>query len=245
MPPTCLREPSSATWVAPANSRGLALVVEDDPGALKFIELTLRKAGFTVLTAASAEEALQHFAQRQPRIALVDLGLPGMDGFELCQLLRFQCEGLGIVILTGRDEDSARVLGLDQGADDYVLKPFSPDVLMAHINAVLRRCVRQADSATSLTLGDLKVDFQSMKATKAGQEVDLTPREFALLVTFLRHPGQVLSREQLRTMVWGENHFGSTKSLDVFVCKLREKLEDDPAHPQHFKTARGVGFICD
>lgn len=220
------------------------LIVEDDPIARKYIRITLQKTGFQVLEAGSGEEALNLFEQHPPNVVLLDLGLPGMDGFEVCQLMRKQREDLAILILTGRSDDSDKVSGLDLGADDYLVKPFGPDVLLARINAVLRRCNRQHQGSDVLTLDDLRLEFRTMKVFKAGQPVDLTRREFALLATFLTHQGEVLTRDRLRSEIWGENHFGSAKALDVFVCKLREKLEDDPAHPKYFKTAWGVGFVC-
>lgn len=220
------------------------LVVEDDLVARKFICTTLRKTGCKVIEAVTGEEALELFGLNRPQVVLVDLGLPGMDGFELCIEMRRRGEDLAILILTGRGDDSDKVLGLDLGADDYLVKPFGPEVLLARMNAVLRRCKARSGPSDTLALGDIRLEFHGMKVFKRGVQVDLTPREFALLATFLKHPGQVLSREQLHRGVWGENHFGSSKALDVFICKLREKLEDDPTHPKHFLTQRGMGFIC-
>ena len=151
---------------------------------------------------------------------------------------------MAILILTGRSDDSDKVSGLDLGADDFLVKPFGPDVLLARINAVLRRCSRQHLLADVLTLHDLRLEFHTLKVFKGDKEVDLTKREFALLAAFLKHPGELLTREQLQRAVWGENHFGSAKALDVIVCKLREKLEDNPAHPKYFKNEWGVGFVC-
>lgn len=220
------------------------LVVEDDEFARKYIRMTLQKAGYHVVEAGTGEEALDLFDQQPPNAVLLDIGLPGMDGFEVCQMMRARREDMAILILTGRSDDSDKVSGLDLGADDYLVKPFGPDVLLARINAVLRRCFRQIQDSDVLTLGDLRLEFHTMKVFKGPNPIDLTKREFSLLATFLKHPGEVLSRDRLRNEVWGENHFGSAKALDVFVCKLREKLEDDPAHPKYFRTAWGVGFVC-
>ncbi len=253
----CLPEPTPAqiplrghqdspgqSWVGIMESISPVLLVEDDPVARKFIRITLQKAGFKVHEAGSGEEALDLFERHPTQVALLDIGLPGMDGFELCQKLRQRSEAVAILILTGRGDDSDKVSGLELGADDYLVKPFGPDVLVARIRAVLRRYAHQSQVSNTLSLGDLRLECLTMKVFKGGREVDLTPREFALLAAFLRHPGEVLTREQLRDEIWGEHHFGSAKALDVFVCKLREKLEDDPAHPQHFKTEWGVGFVC-
>jgi DNA-binding response OmpR family regulator len=219
-------------------------VVEDDPSARKYISLTLQKAGYQVMEAGSGEEALELFDHQPTRVALLDLGLPGMDGFELCAEIRQRSEDMAILILTGRSDDSDKVSGLDLGADDFLVKPFGPDVLLARINAVLRRCSRQNQTADVITLHDLRLEFHTLKVYKKDREVDLTKREFALLAAFLKHAGEVLTRDRLHEEIWGENHYGSAKALDVLVCKLREKLEDDPAHPKYFRTAWGVGFVC-
>jgi DNA-binding response OmpR family regulator len=167
-----------------------------------------------------------------------------MDGFKLCTEIRKRSEDTAILILTGRGDDSDKVFGLDLGADDYLVKPVAPDVLVARINAVMRRCKRQNQTSDVLSIGDLRMELHTLKVFKGNREVDLTKREFALLAAFLKHPGEVLSRDKLRDEVWGENHHGNAKGLDVFVCKLREKLEDDPTHPEYFRTAWGVGFVC-
>lgn len=227
-----------------AGNRCTVLVVEDDPGALKYLSLTLQKAGCHVVEAGSGEDGLALFEEARAQVVLVDLGLPGMDGFELCTEIRKRREETAILIVTGRGDDSDKVWGLHLGADDYLVKPFGPEILVARINAVLRRCSRKAPSLDGLRLGPLRLEFQKMKVFKGDTPVALTPHEFALLAAFLRHPGEVLTREWLHREVWGENHVGSSKALDVLVCKLREKLEDDPARPRTFLTERGVGFIC-
>lgn len=231
--------------VSYGGSHCTVLVVEDDPGARKYISLTLQKAGCRVVEAGSGEEGLDLFDEASTQVALVDLGLPGMDGFELCSEIRRRREDTAILIVTGRGDDTDKVWGLDLGADDYLVKPFGPEILVARINAVLRRCRRKLQSLDGLRLGQLRLEFHKMKVFKANVPVALTPHEFALLTAFLRHPGEVLTREWLHREVWGENHAGSSKALDVLVCKLREKLEDDPAHPELFRTERGVGFICE
>lgn len=245
-PPEELVERDSAAFKAIGEipRRCTALIVEDDLVARKFIRTTLQKAGCQVLEADSGEEALALFELHAPQVALLDLGLPGMDGLEVCRKLRERREDMAILILTGRGEDSDKVSGLNLGADDYLVKPFAPDVLVARINAVLRRCKRQHQTQDVLTLGELRLEFRTLKVFKGDKVVDLTRREFALLAAFLKHPGEVLSRDQLRNEVWGENHHGSAKGLDVFVCKLREKLEEDPANPKYIRTAWGVGFVC-
>lgn len=243
-PPTD-RLPRSANWTGAVGTSCSALVVEDDPGARKYICLTLQKAGFRVMEADDGGSAMELFDRRAPQVALLDLGLPDMDGFDLCRRMRQRREDLGILILTGRGDDSDKVSALDQGADDYLVKPFGPEVLVARIRAVLRRCSRQNQTPNLLVHGDLRLEFHTLKVFKDDREIDLTPHEFTFLAAFLKRPGEVLTREQLHREVWGENHHVSPKALDVLVFKLREKLEDDPAHPKRFRTERGIGFICD
>lgn len=236
---------ASAPWSARTMGPPcLALVVEDDPQARKYIRITLKEAAFHVLETDNGEEAMEILHHRFPRVVLLDIGLPGIDGFEVCSRMRAQREDMGILILTGRGDDAAKVSALNLGADDYLVKPFSPEVLVARVNAVLRRCSQQIRVSSTLILGDLRLDTLTMRTYKDGAEVDLTLRELALLSAFLRHPGEVLTREELSEEIWGQNHFGSTKAVDVYVCKLREKLEKDPTHPCHFLTERGVGFVC-
>lgn len=244
VPPSLLRTPRAPEWTGTAEPACPALVVEDDSEARKYIRITLQKAGFKVMEASSGEEALDLFDRRTPRVVLLDIGLPGMDGFEVCGKMRQRRDDIAILFLTGRGDDSDKVSGLELGADDYLVKPFGPDVLVARIKAVLRRCTRQNQASDILTLGDLRLEFHTLKVYKGKREVDLTPREFSLLAAFLKHPAEILTRDQLRADVWGENHCGSAKALDVLVCKLREKLEDDPAHPRYFRTEWGVGFVC-
>lgn len=242
--PSLPRDAQAFKWVGTAEPTCTALVVEDDCMARKYIRITLQKAGFKVMEASNGEEALELFHQEQPRVALLDIGLPGMDGFEVCRRMRQQREDMAILILTGRGDDTDKVSGLELGADDYLVKPFGPEVLVAQIKAVLRRCVRQNQTSDVLTHGDLRLEFHTLKVFKGNREVDLTPREFTLLAAFLKHPGEVLTREQLHREVWGEQHHVSPKALDVNIFKLREKLEEDPAHPRYFRTERGVGYIC-
>ena len=246
-PPLPWRHRPGGAAEAPHRPKGThagldVMVVEDDPGARKYIRIALQKAGYQVREAGSGEEALGLMDERPPGIVLLDIGLPGIDGFEVCRRLRSWREDLAILMITGRSGDADKVSSLDLGADDYLVKPFNPDVLMARIRAVARRCCRPPQPAEGLEHGDLRIEFLGMKVFKGDREVDLTPREFSLLAAFLRHPDEILTRDRLHREVWGEHHFGSAKALDVLVCKLREKLEDDPAHPKRFRTEWGVGY---
>ncbi|MFN7959189.1 MAG: response regulator transcription factor [Holophagaceae bacterium] len=221
------------------------LVVEDEPLARVSIRATLLKAGFLVIEAESGEQALALFDQGpSPDVVILDIGLPGLDGFEVCQAMRRKRADAAILMLTARADPSDKITGLTLGADDYLVKPFNPGELVARIRAVLRRSALQAPSMEPLSFGELRLEPRSQKAYKRGVDANLSPREFALLAALLRHPGQVMSREKLATEVWGPAHRGKARALDVFVCKLRDKIEDDPDHPAYVRTAWGAGYIC-
>ena len=243
--PTPVRRPVSrnlGTFPVPLPSEPV-LVVEDEPRTRRYLCLALQKSGFKVLEAGHGAEAMELFHRQVPRVVLLDIGLPDMSGFDLCRAMRQQREDLAILMATGRAEDADKVTGLELGADEYLVKPFGPEVLVASIKAVLRRCTHAPSPSGELAYGPLRLDPLTLKAFKDDRELDLTPKEFALLALFLRHPGQVLTRERLHQEIWGEHHYCCPKTLDVFICKLREKLEADPAHPVHLRTERGVGFV--
>lgn len=221
------------------------LVVEDEPLARVSIRAALVKGGFRVIEAESGEQALGHFVQGPfPDVVILDIGLPGLDGFEVCQRIREKRADTPILMLTARADPSDKITGLTLGADDYLVKPFNPGELVARIRAVLRRSIQRTPSLEPLVFGDLSLDPQSRKAFKNGVDVNLSPREFTLLAALLRHPGQVMSREKLAKEVWGGAEHGKARALDVFVCKLREKIEDDPARPHYVRTAWGAGYVC-
>jgi len=198
-----------------------------------------------VIEAESGEEALARFDQvPHPAVVILDIGLPGLNGFEVCRQIRERREDVAILMLTARADPEDKITGLDLGADDYLVKPFNPGELVARIRAVLRRAALRPPPEEPITIGDLTLDFQSQKAFKNGVDVNLSPREFALLAALFRHSGQVMSREQLGNEVWGTSHRGTARALDVFVCKLREKIEDDPSSARLIKTIRGAGYRC-
>ena len=223
----------------------LALVVEDEPVTRRFIRTSLLKDGFKVIEAESGEEALGLFDQApSPNVVLLDIGLPGLDGFEVCRKIREKRADTAILMITARADPEDKITGLDLGADDYLVKPFNPGELVARIRAVLRRAALRPAPEEPLVFGDLTLDFQTQNAFKNGVDVNLSPREFSILAALLRHPGQIMSRDQLAKEIWGETRNGNARALDVFVCKLREKIEDDPSCPRCIKTVRGAGYTC-
>jgi DNA-binding response OmpR family regulator len=238
-------DPKSGGGKLPAEGADLwVLVVEDEPLTRLSLRTALLKGGFGVLEADSGEAALGLFDKASPDVVILDIGLPGLSGFEVCQKIREKRKDIAILMLTARADTEDKINGLELGADDYLVKPFNPGELVARIRAVLRRSVSRSPSGEPLVFENLRLDFQSQKTFKDGVDVNLSPREFALLAALLRHPGQVMSRDQLSKEVWGLAKRGNARALDVFICKVREKIEDDPARPHYIRTAWGAGYVC-
>ncbi|MER5964616.1 response regulator transcription factor [Streptomyces sp. NPDC002057] len=220
------------------------LVVDDDPTVAEVVTGYLERAGCAVEHAADGPEALRRAAARWPDLVVLDLMLPGLDGFEVCRRLR-EAGPVPVIMLTARGDEADRITGLETGADDYVTKPFSPRELVLRVESVLRRtrtaAAAPAERRAALRSGDLTVDPATRRATRAGGELALTLREFDLLVYFLEHPGAAHTREDLMRHVWGWD-FGDLSTVTVHVRRLRAKIEDDPARPRLVQTVWGVGY---
>jgi DNA-binding response OmpR family regulator len=218
------------------------LVVEDDEGIRSSMRLALEGEGYEVDEAATGEEGLEHFAKQPSDVVLIDLMLPGMDGFECCRSLRRQ-SAVPIIIVTARSDTHDVVAGLEAGADDYVTKPFVTKELGARIRALLRRARPAGDEPTALVFGDFElVPEEGVLRRRDGTEVHCTKTEFRLLVELASSPSKVLSREQLLDRVWGYDYFGDGRLVDVHIRRLRTKIEPDPALPRHILTVRGMGY---
>ncbi len=218
--------------------KGAILVVEDEQAIAELVRAYLRRDGFDVVWARSGEEALEELSRHPVRLVVLDIGLPGIDGFEVCRRLRSRT-GVPILILSARDDEIDRVSGLEAGADDYVVKPFSPRELVARVKAILRRAsggVAIDDGA--LAVGGVELDRGARTVTVAGEAVELTGREFDLLAALLSHAGVVLSRDRLLELVWGGEFAGGTRTVDVHVAQLRAKLD----RPGLIETVRGAGY---
>jgi DNA-binding response OmpR family regulator len=215
---------------------GTALLVEDEDAIAALVRSYLERDGFTVVRAARGDEALVELERRPVRVVVLDVGLPDMDGFDVCRAIRARSR-VPVLMLTARDEEPDRITGLEMGADDYVTKPFSPRELLARVRAVLRRAEAWAE-APLLTLGDVSVRREARVATVAGDPVELTGKEFDLLAFFLGNADAVLSRELLLDRVWGLAFPGGTRTVDVHVASLRRKL----GRPALIRTVRGIGY---
>lgn len=213
------------------------LVVEDDESISELIAYNLKQAGYDVLTAYDGESGLTIALKEELDLVLLDVMMPGMDGWEVCRQLR-QVSDVPILFLTAKDAEFDRVQGLELGADDYVTKPFSPRELIARVKAILRRAARPSE-LEQMSIGTLNIDFRSHQVTLAGETLNLTPMEYQLLRILAMNPGQVFSREELLTKVWGEDFFGDQRTVDVHISHLREKLG---VASDLVQTARGFGY---
>jgi two-component system response regulator RegX3 len=219
------------------------LFVEDEPSIYEPFSKALAREGFEPVVARTAAKALELAVDGDFAIVLLDLTLPDGDGRDVCRALR-RTSSVPILMLTARGTEADRIVGLELGADDYVVKPFSGGEVIARIRAILRRAKapEEAPPPGPVTVGELEVDIASRRAHLGSDELQLSRKEFDLLAELIRHAGRVVTREQLMDRVWDENWFGSTKTLDVHVRWLRQKLGDDPADPRYVHTVRGVGF---
>ena len=221
------------------------LLVEDDPSIRMAIELALTRQGHQVATAATGEEALELWQSQRPELVVLDVMLPGLDGFEVCRRIR-RTDQVPIILLTARSDDIDVVVGLESGADDYVVKPVQPRVLDARIRAVLRRHGNgSSDAGDTAVFGDLVVDRAAMTVTRGGGAISLTPTELKLLVELSRRPGQALSRQQLLRLVWDHDYLGDSRLVDACVQRLRAKVELVPSDPRLIRTVRGIGYRLD
>jgi DNA-binding response OmpR family regulator len=216
---------------------GVAVVIEDDEAIAELVGAYLEQAGFRVVRERTGEGGLEAVELRDPRFVVLDLGLPDLDGVEVCRQLRGS-GSVPILILTARDEEVDRILGLELGADDYLTKPFSPRELVARVRAILRRAEPQAPESGVIELGDLRVDLRSRSVAVAGSTVPLRTLEFELIAELAQNAGQVVTRDRLLERVWGITFAGGTRTVDVHVAQLRKKL----GRPDLIQTVRGVGY---
>ncbi|MGV8980732.1 response regulator transcription factor [Clostridium sp.] len=218
------------------------LVVEDEKHIRDFIALNLSLSKFQVIEASSGEEGLIKYEAEKPEVVILDIMLPNMDGYEVCKRLRGNGYGCCIIMLTAKAQDMDKIIGLDIGADDYMVKPFNPMELISRINANLRKTKGNNISLDVLTYRQLKLNKSSQKFYKSDVEIEFTFREFSLIQVFMENINKALSRETLLDLSWGEDFFGEIKTVDVHVRRIREKIEDNPSKPIYIQTVWGVGY---
>lgn len=221
------------------------LVVDDEKPIVDILQYNLEKEGYTVVTAYDGEEALNLVNKERPNLIILDIMLPKKDGFAVCREIRSKWD-IPILMLTAKEMEMDKVLGLELGADDYVTKPFSAREISARVKALLRRSgladLQAGKEKTRIEAGSISVDQNEMQVYNLGKPIELTLREYSLLLFLIMKPGFVFSREQLLDQVWGYDYIGDDRTVDVTVRRLREKLEQDPAQPEYIKTKRGVGY---
>lgn len=222
--------------------KGCVLVVEDDARVLRLEQMVLEKEGYNVVSTGTGEEALEALVEVSPALVVLDIGLPGMDGFTTCKRIR-EFSQVSIIMVTGRDFNQDKVKGLDIGADDYITKPFSPNELAARVKAALRRS-RINDDVTEPTLqvGDLFLDFAANRVVLSNREVLLSDTEYRLLCYLARNAGRIVTRDQILERIWGEEYTGEDHLLHVTIGRLRQKLDDPARKPRYILTRRGIGY---
>ena len=221
--------------------RGSVLVVDDEPTITDVVSRYLQRAGYATRIASDGPSALQAAGEERPDLVVLDLMLPGMDGLEVLRRIRDR-DRVSVILLTAKGEATDRVIGLRLGADDYVVKPFSPAELVARVDAVLRRINSTPELEEPIAFDGLELDPVARRVTAAGAGVQLTVREYELLLHFMRHPGQVFSRDQLMDAVWQYSFYSDTSTVTVHVRRLRAKIEEDPSSPRWLETVWGVGY---
>lgn len=220
---------------------GPLLIVEDEPALARLVRDYLERAGYQVRVAANAESALLHFSNDRPALMVLDLGLPDRDGLDVIRAIRKNSE-TPIIVLTARGDESDRIVGLELGADDYMVKPFSPKELVARIRAVLRRVEARPMPDDEIQRGDLTVDIPRMRVSRSGETIELTPTEFQLLLAMAREPGRVFTRSHLLDVIHGVVIESYERAIDAHIKNIRRKLEPDSSRPRYLQTVHGVGY---
>lgn len=218
------------------------LLVEDEEAIRKFTRINLEQQGWKIYEAESGEEGLEIARKVEPDLAILDLMLPGISGYEVCETLRRERPKIGIIMLTAKSQDVDRILGLEKGTDDYMIKPFNPHELVLRIQSLIRRLDIQQEESLRIEQGPFVLDLEARTLYKDGQEIDLTPTELSIIKLFFEESGKALSRDSILSIIWGEDYNGETKIVDVNVRRIRAKVEENPAKPVYLETVWGVGY---
>lgn len=219
------------------------LLVEDEKSIRGFLKINLKRNGLEIIEAETGEEGIKKAKTEKPSIALLDVMLPGMDGFQVCKVLRKEFSNMGIIMLTARTQDMDKIMGLEFGADDYMVKPFNPSELILRIKALLRRIDSTGDTKGDILVSSIfKINTYSQKVYKNEEEIDVTPKEYMILKIFLENEERAFSRDELLDSVWGYDFVGDSKIVDVNIRRLRAKIEDEPSNPKYIETVWGKGY---
>ena len=218
------------------------LLVEDDPSIAKGLEMNLKVEGYTVLCAHDGDEALRFIRSGSPDLMLLDIMLPKVNGYDVIRQVRASRSDLPILVLSAKGQEADKVLGLSIGADDYITKPFGLAEVLARVRAALRRKRREGDATTRIEFGKVVIDIPSRRVIVSGEAVEMTAREFDLLYFFASRPDDAVTREEIMRAVWGNDHYGTARTIDNFVARLRSKIGDDAEKPRHIQTVRGFGY---
>ena len=220
------------------------LLVEDEDSIRGFLRINFQRENFQVIECESGEEGVRKALIEKPDIAILDVMLPGMNGFEVCQKLRESFPRMGIIMLTAKGEDMDKIMGLQFGADDYVLKPFNPLEITLRVKALIRRLegISEENNSDCIEVDNFKLDLYSQSLYKENVEIDVTPKEFLLMKIFMQNPGKAFTRDELLNLVWGIDFFGDPKIVDVNIRRLRSKIEDNSSKPKYIETVWGTGY---
>lgn len=218
------------------------LVVEDEESIRKFVKINLERSGFTVFEAPTGEEGVEIAAREEIDIVVLDVMLPGMDGFEVCKTLRESYPSLGIIMLTAKSQDIDKITGLEYGTDDYMTKPFNPTELVLRVKSLARRLEVDEHDDSMLDFKPFKIDVYSRQFFKNDNEIELTPTEFSIAKLFIENPGKAFKRDEILNHVWGVDFVGDSKIVDVNIRRLRSKIEEDSSQPSYIETVWGVGY---
>ena len=222
------------------------LLVEDEESIRSFLKINLERNSFQVIEAGTGEEGIEKALLEKPEIIILDVMLPGIDGFQVCSRLRKEFPNAGIIMLTAKGQDMDKIMGLEFGADDYIIKPFNPLEVVLRVKAILRRIGISEDESSNnknkLMGGPFIIDLYSQKLLKNNKEIDVTPKEYMLMKLFIENPNKAFTRDELLNLIWGYNFFGDPKIIDVNIRRLRSKIEDDSSNPQYIETVWGIGY---
>ena len=223
------------------------LILDDEDSIRQFMKINLEYQGYQTVEAASGEEAIKVFEQENPAVAILDVMLPGISGFEVCQTIREKSPKTGIIMVSAKSQDIDKILGLERGADDYIIKPFNPQELILRVRSLMRRVnlssvEKQTSNSKNITDGPFTLNLYSKAFYKEDTEIDVTPTEFAILKNFIQNKGKAMTRDEIMEATWGENYSNDTKIVDVNIRRIRAKIEEAPAKPQFIETVWGTGY---